>query len=636
MLGFEGRMESMAMIFWLLSVALLVPPTEGESARQFDPLRLGEPLSSSLCPVGIPRGICAARSGGFWVVSENPPRLYRLTTDGRWQHQDAPRGVLIEPISVSETEAGMLVIGERGGKVHLIDGGEGAGATVLDTLELPVAIADSPNSIVIADAHLDAIVTFAHGSPRESVFEFSDTPMRFPHGVAFTDDGSVWISDRGNHRLLRIDAEGEVLIHGDFGSAPGLLGAPMGLTAAGSGRVLVADCDNHRIQVIGPDGRALHSFGVHALVPREAGGRLHYPTDIALDWQAGIAAVIEPSERRVQLFGETDDEQGVDVVATWQRVDPVSHYGEHWALEPGGDLLAISEPDAERVVILDRSRKIPIILSEIGGPGVQAGRFRQPAGLAFIPGEQPPLLVVADGGNARLQIFRIDRERGAPPGYNPALASFVRSVDLGLLFAGPEVQGGRLRPIPGALTITAKGDIDVVDRGNDRVLRLDRQLRRRGDIDLSRLVSDPVGIATVGEDIIVTDHGSGRIVRLDSDGRIHSVVARDSSKRSGRERPWGIAPDGEGGYFVTDSGTDELVHIDENGIETILLKGPGNGVGQLFRPRGVTLDQDGGIWVLDHGNHRGVRIDRSTGETRWFGSGPYLPRPDSGDAQEES
>ena len=638
MLGGEGSGATVLKSSLFVSLALLLSPGGAGEAQGVDPLRLGKPLTSTSCPEGIPRAICAAVDGGFWVASENPPRLHRLGVDGRWQETLPLPAGLTRPTALAAIDRGRLVIGDVGGKVHEIDPTGVAPDRVIGAFGNPAAICFDPAtaSITIADGQFDRLVRLLPDRLPLLLDEWAGQRVRFPHGLAVSDDGALWISDRGKHRLLRVDGDGEVSVHGDFGSAPGLLAAPMGIFPAGSGRVLVADRDNHRIQVIGPDGRALHSFGVHALVPREAGGRLHYPTDVVLDSNRAIAAVIEPSERRVQLFGELDSEGGEDIAATWERVDPISHYGEHWALEMGGDLLAISEPDAERVVILDRSREIPIVLSEIGGPGAEGGRFRQPAGLAFLPGENPPRLVVADRGNSRLQIFQIDRETGDPPRFDPALASFVRSVDLALLCGTLEGGKTRPRPVPGAIAVSSGGTIHLIDEANDTVLLLDRKLRWVGKFDLAPLVRDAVGIASVGDDTIITDFASGRIYRFDDRGRILSAQLRKGASGFGRERPWGVAGDGEGGLWVTDAGTDALVHIDSNGEETILLVGPGTGSRQLFRPRAVAVDGSGEVWVLDHGNHRGARLDRAASSVRWFGSRPYLPPREPVASEQES
>ncbi|MBK8269939.1 MAG: hypothetical protein IPK83_17245 [Planctomycetes bacterium] len=39
----------------------------------------------------------------------------------------------------------------------------------------------------------------------------------------------------------------------------------------------IADTMNHRIQVMEPNGRMAYQWGIHAFMPREGEGKLHYP-----------------------------------------------------------------------------------------------------------------------------------------------------------------------------------------------------------------------------------------------------------------------------------------------------------------------------------------------------------------------
>ena len=62
------------------------------------------------------------------------------------------------------------------------------------------------------------------------------------------------MSDTGNKRVVKYDAEGTVLgIVGGVGAEPGQMQEPVGIALDAEGRLYVADTWNRRIQVFGPD-----------------------------------------------------------------------------------------------------------------------------------------------------------------------------------------------------------------------------------------------------------------------------------------------------------------------------------------------------------------------------------------------
>jgi sugar lactone lactonase YvrE len=83
--------------------------------------------------------------------------------------------------------------------------------------------------------------------------------LRFPFGVAVDGAGNLFIADSGNHRIRRVDAgtgiittvagTGDRGFQGDGGSATrAQLAGPQGLVVDGTGNLFIADRDNSRVR----------------------------------------------------------------------------------------------------------------------------------------------------------------------------------------------------------------------------------------------------------------------------------------------------------------------------------------------------------------------------------------------------
>ncbi|MGE4619661.1 MAG: NHL repeat-containing protein, partial [Planctomycetota bacterium] len=476
-----------SVLLMILALTPVVSVDSGSSAAAVDlteMLSMGRPLGTVSCEPGIPQAICSLEEGGFAVVTERPARLIFIDGAGNRSAEDFELPELFpRPRCLLSLSRGHLVIVDRGGALGEIDR---RGRLVrklpgLKTRWQPGALSLSPGGtgLLISDVYRGEV----HRLDFDGNLQQSWTGFIDPRGIAVVGD-KIWVSDRGYHRLFSIDLnQDSPAIEegvGDHGAAPGLLAGPMGICGFDQRVLLVADRDNHRIQVFGSHGISMHHWGVHAMVPREASGRLHYPEALALDEASMICAVLEPSERRIQRFGVRDPELPVEAAEQWSRVDLVSHYGQHWAVESEGRLLAVSEPDSERVSVMARDPQIPFVLDEVGGNGALATQFRSPSGLDFMPARPFPRLVVADQGNHRLQMFEIRRNKSAVLRREPWLMALVRAVDLSLLCEQTTGWQALLPPRPGAVACMEDGTIAVSDTANRRVLLLDDKFRPKG------------------------------------------------------------------------------------------------------------------------------------------------------------
>ena len=135
-------------------------------------------------------------------------------------------------------------------------------------------------------------------------------PLDFfgPRDIVITADGSLWVTDTGNRRLLKFAPDGRPLdVLGRSGSGPSEFAEPVGLALDRAGNMYVADAWNGRVQRLSPGSSAAVSFEV-SWTSREV---LDKPYITVLS--SGQVLVSKPENGRLILF----DAQG-NRVGEWQ------------------------------------------------------------------------------------------------------------------------------------------------------------------------------------------------------------------------------------------------------------------------------------------------------------------------------
>ena len=146
----------------------------------------------------------------------------------------------------------------------------------------------------------------------------SDDQFRFdsPRDIAFAPDGTFYVADSRNHRILHFDQEGnDIGAFGSFGAsdyttqtiAPeGFLNEPWGLAIGPDGSVYVADTWNNRIQKFSPEGAFITMWGQFGAA--ETPYHFWGPRGVAVD-RDGRVYVTDTGNKRVVIF----DSDGVDL-----------------------------------------------------------------------------------------------------------------------------------------------------------------------------------------------------------------------------------------------------------------------------------------------------------------------------------
>lgn len=190
----------------------------------------------------------------------------------------------------------------------------------------------------------------------EAQISLENLNLASPRNLEVAPDGTLYVLDTGNHRVLHLSQDGILLNSwGEFGSLeagsayPGTFNEPWGISIDRDGNIYVADTWNHRIQKFTSDGEYLLSWGYFG--QREAPESFWGPRDVAVD-DSGHVYVSDTGNKRIVVF----DTEGA-------------------------------------------------FLAEFGDVGFGDGEFDEPSGLAL---DANGNLYVADTWNQRIQVFAPD------------------------------------------------------------------------------------------------------------------------------------------------------------------------------------------------------------------------------------
>jgi DNA-binding beta-propeller fold protein YncE len=238
--------------------------------------------------------------------------------------------------------------------------------------QLPPDVTLGPVSAVATDA-ADRVYVFHRGKHPVLVFErdgkflrsWGDELVKTAHGLRVDPEGNVWLTDIGDHRVLKCSSEGKLLLalgkRGEPGDDADHFNRPTDVAVAPSGEFYVSDgYGNSRVVKFSKEGKFLKQWG-----KKGAGeGEFNLPHAICLDAR-GRVYVADRENNRVQIF------------------DGEGHFLEQWKetgapfglfLTSDGRLL-VADGRANWVKVLDREGKP---LGRWGEKGKGPGQFNMP------------------------------------------------------------------------------------------------------------------------------------------------------------------------------------------------------------------------------------------------------------------
>ena len=249
-----------------------------------------------------PVGLAVDGSGNLYVADSSNQRIRRIDPEGviatiagrgEWGHggelgDGGPATeAYLNPIALAVDGSGNLYVAERSNhRIRWID----------------------PEGVITTIAGTGKRGFGGDGGPA------TEAQLNFPTGLAVDGSGNLYVADQTNHRIRRIDPEGVITTFagtgdrgfgGDGGPATeARFNLPYGLAVDGSGNLYVADRYNQRIRRIDPEGVITTIAGTGDWGFSGDGGpatdaQLSYPTELAVDG-SGYLYVVDNSNHRVR------------------------------------------------------------------------------------------------------------------------------------------------------------------------------------------------------------------------------------------------------------------------------------------------------------------------------------------------
>ncbi len=557
--------------------------------------------------VGIPpalAGLAIDRAGNVYVTDRSNNQAIQITVDGR-----------IERIAGNGTRS---------------DSGDG-GPALLAGLRDPGPIAvDSRFGIYIASSTLirriapDGTISLLAGSSEPGS---ADDPQaggraRFNSisGLALDGDGVLYVADRGNNRIRRVDASGAVTTFagtgdpatgGDGGPADlARFDGPTDLAISSEGALYLSESEGHVVRRIGPDGIVSTVAGTG--IPGRAGdggtaaaAQLDAPAGLDID-AAGNIYVADWNNAAIRVIsaaGTIFTYAGLGTAGTAQAGVPARE-----AVLPRPIDFQLS-PDGTIYMLPQLSGKI-YRLAGFGEPGSQTGCRLEPRPDPLPEGP-------ATSGLAVTQLF--------------GQSGFGFAGDdgpvAGAQFAGPD-------------SIAVGGDeIFVADTGNNRLRRIKSGRVEtiagsglaafRGDGGLARfaLLAAPKTVLADGAgNVFFFDAGNFRIRRIDGCGVIETVAGNGRPGDPGAGGPAleaslldvvAMVMEADGSIYLADSGADRVMRLTTDGrLEAVAgngqvgeaVDGAAPGGTPLSDPAGLALAADGSLLIAENGSGRILAI----------------------------
>ncbi|MCB9643756.1 MAG: SMP-30/gluconolactonase/LRE family protein [Myxococcales bacterium] len=578
-----------------------------------------------------PCAIAVDAQGNVYIADRENHRIRKLDTKGNvttiagtgkegYANGPASKADLDSPSGIAVDGQGRIFFAERGN--HLI--------RMIDGMGRVVDFAGTGKS------------GFADGPANQAQF---DTP----YGIAFGKDGSLYVADRENHRIRKIDTSGNVTTVAGTGKsglvngvgAQARFAKPHGIAVDDQGNVYVADYGNAVVRKITAAGEVSTLAGDGTQGSKDGPAlmaQFDRPRGIALDAKGNLYVADEGSHqiRKIDTNGDVTTYAGSGSAGAQDGDAKTGTFNVPVDLVflSNGDLL-IADLDNNRIRKVDTALQLSTLS---GGPNkgfangpINEALFNSPSGLFF---SKTGDLYVTDEDNHAIRKI-------TPAGEVSTIAGFGSAGFLD----GPGNQA--LFDSPYGIVANSKGELFVTDRDNHRIRKIDASgnVTTFAGQDTAGLVdgmgttaqfNEPYGIAIDAQDnLYIADSGNHVIRKIDATGKVTTYAGsgdrgfQDGPIATARfDSPHGMAFDAQGNLYIADRGNHRIRKIDTQGVLSTIAgtgsSGYSDGPGlqaEFDRPASLVLDAQGNLFVVDQNNERIRQIDTTGKVSTLAGTG---------------
>ncbi|HYP13166.1 MAG TPA: putative Ig domain-containing protein, partial [Bryobacteraceae bacterium] len=468
-----------------------------------------------------------------------------------------------------------------------------------------------------------------------------DAPVSEKIKLAVDPQGRLLIADTHNHVVFRLGSENRYEIiagtgiptsSGDGGRArDASFNAPSGIAVDQQGNIYVSEAGAHRVRVITPDGtiRTFAGTGVRGFggdTGVAVAARFDTPTHLGVDKNNNVYVVdsgnyvvrrISPSRIVTTVAGNGEGgNPGKDVEATKTPLGVV----DGMAVTESGDIYLASS-------LQDRIRRVQGgMISDFAGGGTSTldgetalrTLLRDPTGLAF---DNAGNLLVCERSLAN-RILRIEKENRVWVFAGGPLGGADNS----------DLANARMRR-PDAVAADGSGKVYFADSGNLRVRVIDTvakqvttlmgnsKFRHADDgapVDFSHIF-EPAGLAKdPAGNLYISESGNHRILMLRPDGTTTAIAGTGSAGSLGDtnhaanaelNNPQGLAFS-DGFLYVADQGNDAIRRMQAGGF---IRRYPEGRNVAFNNPTSIVFDKAGNLYVSETGAHKVSRISAEDG-----------------------
>jgi len=329
-------------------------------------------------------------------------------------HFDWPEGAGVDAshLYVADGNNNRVQIFDRSSLAYVATIGTGYGQGNYQFNHPSDVVADSAGRIYVADNYNKRVQQYDGSGTYLRTYGTTDVPYvtdgyhyYSPAGVAVDADGSIYVLENRGHRLVKLDAGGEVLW--TFGQ-PGQNGGdndhfffPGGVALDGAGRLYVADSVSNRVQILNGDGTYHATLGTG-----EGQGQyeLSNPNGVAVSLAGGIY-VADLNNHRIQVFDEDLAYAGT-IGVTGEAGSDNDHFDapQDVAVDGAGNVFVadLNNHRTQKCVPGGSTWTCDTIAGESGVPGGDLGHLEYPTAVAV---DGAGRIYVADGWGDRIQVF---------------------------------------------------------------------------------------------------------------------------------------------------------------------------------------------------------------------------------------